>query len=546
MNNKIIFIADCFVNDVLGGGELNNEELIKSLISRDWEIEKKYSSTINVAFLKKNEKASYIISNFIGLNSSCKDWLTENAKYCIYEHDHKYVKSRNPALYKNFKAPNSEIVNYKFYKNAVKIFCQSNFHKEIILSNLDFDNVFSLGGNLWSEESLQIISDVGRMKKNKKYSIMDSNILHKNTAGAIQYCKNKNFDYELIKNSVYKIFLQDIGKNEKLIFLPKTPETLSRVVVECRMMGMGIITNDLVGATSEDWFKLKGDALIEVIRKKKNNIIGHIEEEFLFKKTNKKVNPLISIVSTFYEGEKFLEGLLEDIIQQTIFDKCELILVDTASPGEERKIVEKYTQKYPNIKYIRYDTRFDATEGTNLAIKHSTGKFITIANIDDRRHPEFLEECLKEITKENNIDLIYVDCIEVNVPNLKFENIPKDEIKNYSKLDHSNYEFSRENMIKCLPGPMPFWSRKINEHCGFFNEKYKYANDWLMWLQSVDAGFKFKKINKILGLYLKGGRSQQNDLAQRREEASIFFKYRHIFGYNVTKRFTPYFSQFTS
>ena len=31
---KIIFIADFFVEDVLGGGELNNEECIKILISR--------------------------------------------------------------------------------------------------------------------------------------------------------------------------------------------------------------------------------------------------------------------------------------------------------------------------------------------------------------------------------------------------------------------------------------------------------------------------------------------------------------------------------
>ena len=43
----------------------------------------------------------------------------------------------------------------------------------------------------------------------------------------------------------------------------------------------------------------------------------------------------------FYHGEKFLDGLLKDITQQSIFDKCELIFVDTASPGKEREIIEQ-------------------------------------------------------------------------------------------------------------------------------------------------------------------------------------------------------------
>ena len=47
------------------------------------------------------------------------------------------------------------------------------------------------------------------------------------------------------------------------MFFPKTPETLSRVIVESRMMGMSVITNNLVGATKEDWYALKGEELID-------------------------------------------------------------------------------------------------------------------------------------------------------------------------------------------------------------------------------------------------------------------------------------------
>ena len=70
-----------------------------------------------------------------------------------------------------------------------------------------------------------------------------------------------------------------------------------------------------------------------------------------------------------------------------------------------------------------------------------------------------------------------------------------------------------------------------------------YADDWEMWLRMVSRGHKFKKLNEKIGLYLVGGRSQQNDLEQRKEEAKIFFKYAKLFGSNFQK-FAPYFKQF--
>ena len=73
-------------------------------------------------------------------------------------------------------------------------------------------------------------------------------------------------------------FLLRLGESEKFIFLPKTPETLSRIAVEARMMGLTVITNNLVGATGEEWFSLKGEDLIEVIRKKRIEIPDIVTE----------------------------------------------------------------------------------------------------------------------------------------------------------------------------------------------------------------------------------------------------------------------------
>tara|TARA_Y100000590_G_scaffold468196_1_gene649942 strand:- start:3968 stop:4816 length:849 start_codon:yes stop_codon:yes gene_type:complete len=273
---KIIFIADFFVDEVPGGGELNNEELI-SLFNNTKnyynEIAKIKSSDVSLNFIKENLNCSFIVSNFINLHPECKDLLEKECHYVIYEHDHKYLINRNPARFKDFLAPKEAIVNYDFYKNAKAVFCQSSFHSEIVKKNLNLDNIISLGGNLWDTSTLEKMIDFAKKDKRETCSIMNSPISHKNPIGAVNYCKKQNLNFELINPCTYYEFLDKISNNDTFVFFPQTPETLSRVVVEARMMNMKVITNSLVGASGEDWFKLKGEPLISFFQNKREEIL---------------------------------------------------------------------------------------------------------------------------------------------------------------------------------------------------------------------------------------------------------------------------------
>ena len=537
---KIIFIADYFIEHVVGGGELNNEECIRILTKKGYHIKKIQSRFITLNFLESHKDNFIILSNFVEMPLDCREALVD-LDYIIYEHDHKYLKSRNPATYTNFKAPDNEIINYSLYKNAIAVLCQSKFHKEIVQKNLNIDNIINLGGNLWSEESLGTIEQNLEIEKRDCCSVMQSNIPHKNTAEAVKYCNYKNIKYELIADSNYKEFLRKLGSNSKFMFLPQTPETLSRVVVEARMMGCSILTNNLVGAASEEWFKLKGKPLIDFMTKKRGEIIQVIEDLYNCSPPPKK-HPLVSMITTFHEGEQYLENFLHNITTQTIFDKCELILIDAASPGKEKEIVEKYTKKYKNIIYKRLDSKEKITPCLNVGAQLSNGKYITFSFIDDIKRKDCVEILLKNILANPSVDLVYGDVLQTTVPNETFENNSSDGVL----FDHSRYEFSKENMIKCLPGPMPLWKRSMHDRCGFFDTDSDYSDDWEMWLRSVRMGCKFKKVNEIVGLYYAGGRSFQTEAVsqrQRREEAELFYKYSELFGNNFNK-FKPYFDQF--
>ena len=63
---KIVFVADFFADQVLGGGELNNEELIRLLSSEGHSVEKINSHVISSEFIeqRRNHKSIFCLSRF--------------------------------------------------------------------------------------------------------------------------------------------------------------------------------------------------------------------------------------------------------------------------------------------------------------------------------------------------------------------------------------------------------------------------------------------------------------------------------------------------
>ena len=134
---KVVYISDYFIEQNLGGAEICDEVIMRHLKDSGCEVTKILTRFVTINFINTNKNSFFIISNFIGLSKETINYIINSKiKYLIYEHDHKYIKSRNPADYKNYLAPQEDIVNFDLYSNAIKIIAQTNFHKEIIEKNL--------------------------------------------------------------------------------------------------------------------------------------------------------------------------------------------------------------------------------------------------------------------------------------------------------------------------------------------------------------------------------------------------------------------------
>ena len=53
-----------------------------------------------------------------------------------------------------------------------------------------------------------------------------------------------------------------------------------------------------------------------------------------------------SIITSVYKGEKYINHFLNDITKQTIFNQCELIIINADSPENEEQYINPFLEKY--------------------------------------------------------------------------------------------------------------------------------------------------------------------------------------------------------
>ena len=319
--NKIVFVSDFFKEEVNGGAEIYDDVLISELKSRDFKIAKFKSQEFNEKHIALYGKMGFIflISNFVGLSEKTKKFLSlPQYKYYILEHDHKYLKSRNPALFAGFVAPSQELANRDFYKSANMVFCQSVKHAEVLKNNLSIENVINLGCSLWSKEQLDFIRSNIKEKNNKAFISGDPNPI-KGLSDSIQYCNSKGIQYDIVQKTDYKTFISQLAQYEKFVFFPKTLESFCRVVLEARMLGCKLLTNNLNGCTYEPWFKeYKGENLIKFVDNQRDLVVSKIIDTMSHVEEIEQKEGDITVILNCYRRPYNLEMQIEALRNQSV------------------------------------------------------------------------------------------------------------------------------------------------------------------------------------------------------------------------------------
>lgn len=118
--------------------------------------------------------------------------------------------------------------------------------------------------------------------------------------------------------------------------------------------------------------------------------------------------PKVSVIVPVYNVENYIEKCLDSLVNQTLQD-IEIIVVNDGSTDGSKDKIQKYLQKYDNIKYLEKENG-GLSDARNFGMPHATGEYIAFLDSDDYVELDIYEK-MYEIAQKENSDMVECDFI---------------------------------------------------------------------------------------------------------------------------------------
>jgi len=118
-------------------------------------------------------------------------------------------------------------------------------------------------------------------------------------------------------------------------------------------------------------------------------------------------DPLVSIVTPVYNGEKYLRSCIQGVLKQT-YQNFEYLILDNASTDSTAKIIEGFSIKNDRIKIFRNPATLKIIDNWNECLKFTSpdAKWIKCAFADDYLFPNCVEEMVRIGEKDESIGFV--------------------------------------------------------------------------------------------------------------------------------------------
>lgn len=145
--------------------------------------------------------------------------------------------------------------------------------------------------------------------------------------------------------------------------------------------------------------------------------------------------PLISVIVPIYNGEKYIEKLIENLLNST-YKNLEVILIDDGSKDKSYEICKQYEKMYnPKIKVLKKENEGVST-ARNLGLYYATGKYIAFVDQDDEVSPDMYEVMISRIIEDHSQMAICSTYRKRNDTKIVFEELLDEVYDNADIIDN--------------------------------------------------------------------------------------------------------------
>jgi glycosyltransferase involved in cell wall biosynthesis len=118
------------------------------------------------------------------------------------------------------------------------------------------------------------------------------------------------------------------------------------------------------------------------------------------------MNNLISVIIPVYNVEKYLDGCLDSICNQS-YTNLEIILINDGSTDNSKDICEQFAKKDPRIIIVDQDNS-GSSIARNTGLERASGEIISFVDSDDYIEKVMLEKMLR-LMIEHNLDIVEIE-----------------------------------------------------------------------------------------------------------------------------------------
>ncbi len=197
-----------------------------------------------------------------------------------------------------------------------------------------------------------------------------------------------------------------------------------------------------------------------------------------------KNQPLFSVIVPTYNQADYLPETLESLLRQT-YDNWEAVVVNDGSTDNTAEILKSYTVKDRRIRVVNKNNGGVAS-ALNEGIKNARGEWICWLSSDDMFEPDKLEVHVQAIKDNPDIRFFHTNYFvfdEVLGSKRVLVDDPRDFV---APVEFQVLHFFDRN---CVNGISVAVHREVFEKVGCFNEKYRYGQDFDMWLR-INARYR--------------------------------------------------------
>lgn len=193
--------------------------------------------------------------------------------------------------------------------------------------------------------------------------------------------------------------------------------------------------------------------------------------------------PLVSIVMTTYNHEKYLDETIKSVLHQT-FDDYEFIIINNGSTDNTAEILKTFSD--PRLSIHHVEKNKGGVPAMNQAISLAKGKYIAILCSDDVFCPEKLQKQVDFLDKHSEIGIVFTRVKIIDENSQDFSNPDHFystvfEQPNRSRHEWLNHFFFQGN---CLCFPSALIRKEVFETIGLINPCFAQLPDFDFWIRT--------------------------------------------------------------